>query len=136
MLLPLIVVFVSKQIFDFENDEDVELCRTMYFFTHALVIGCLAYLYTLAKANPQEGIVKTRIYYEAPVEMPILSIAEISQEGNQGSSTMFRQKNGYVEDNETLMRQHFVKRKGVYFMNLFVKRRPAPEGFGRPGSPP
>ena len=60
MLLPLVVVFVSKQIFDFENEEDVELCRTFYFISHTLVLATLGYLYTLAKANPQEGTVKTK----------------------------------------------------------------------------
>jgi len=59
MLLPLVVVFVSKQIFDFENEEDVEFCRTVYMVMHGSVLCCLGYMYTKAKANAQVGIVKT-----------------------------------------------------------------------------
>ena len=80
----------------------------------------------------QEGIVRERIFYDAPVDMPIISIAETSQEGTSGSNTLFRQRDGFIEDNATHERQHFVKRKGVYFMKIFVKKRPD-ASFGRPG---
>ena len=71
----------------------------------------------------KEGIVTTRVLYDAPVEMPILSVSGISQEGSAGSTTAFQQRGGYIEDNCNRQRQHFVKRKGVYFMKLFNKRR-------------
>ena len=80
----------------------------------------------------QEGVVRERIFYDAPVDMPIISIAETSQEGTSGSNTLFRQRDGFIEDNATHERQHFVKRKGVYFMKIFVKKRPD-ASFGRPG---
>ena len=80
----------------------------------------------------QEGIVRERIFYDAPVDMPILSIVEVSREGKSGSSTMFRRLNGFIEDNATKERQHFVKRKGVYFMMIVVKKK-NDSGFHRPG---
>ena len=88
----------------------------------------------------REGIVTERIFYDAPVEMPILSVAGIAQEGNLGSTTTFRLKDGYIENNENRQRQHFVKRKGVYFMKLYTKRRvdndpSAGLGFARPVKP-
>ena len=84
----------------------------------------------------KEGIVTDRIFYKAPVEMPILSVAELSQEGSEGSSTLFRKLDGFIEDNVTQQRQHFVKRKGVYFMKLYTKRSKGNStGFGRPGTP-
>ena len=85
----------------------------------------------------QEGIARQRIFYDAPVDMPILSIAEISKEGPEGSSTNFGRYDGYIEDNFNHERQKFVKRKGVYFMKIYVKRKPSGETndlvFGRPG---
>ena len=82
----------------------------------------------------QEGIIRERIFYDAPVDMPIISIAEVSQEGSDGSSTQFRKLDGFIEDNATHEKQHFVKRKGVYFMNIFVRKKKANEmDFGRPG---
>jgi hypothetical protein len=80
--------------------------------------------------------VRERIFYDAPVDMPIISIAGESQSGKNGSNTQFRRLDGYIEDNSTKERQHFVKRKGVYFMKMFIKRKPdKPDaaGFGRPG---
>ena len=82
----------------------------------------------------QEGIIRERIFYDAPVDMPIISIAEVSQEGSDGSSTQFRKLDGFIEDNATHEKQHFVKRKGVYFMKIFVRKKRANEmDFGRPG---
>ena len=86
----------------------------------------------------QEGIVRERIFYDAPVDMPIISIAEASKEGNNGSNTLFRKTDGYIEDNATHKRQHFVKRKGVYFVKLFTKKVSADNesDFGRLGHLP
>ena len=82
----------------------------------------------------QEGIIRERVFYDAPVDMPIISIAEVSHEGSAGSSTQFRRLDGFIEDNATHEKQHFVKRKGVYFMKIFVKKKLANEvPFGRPG---
>ena len=82
----------------------------------------------------QEGLVRERMFYDAPVDMPIISIAEVSHEGSAGSSTQFRRLDGFIEDNATHAKQHFVKRIGDYFMKIFVKKRLANEmPFGRPG---
>ena len=86
--------------------------------------------------NP-DGTQRTRIFYEADVDMPILSVAEISQEGSQGSEVSFRKKNGFIEDVHSGQRMHFIKRKGVYVIRLRVpkngKLTHEPEmGFTRP----
>ena len=88
----------------------------------------------------KEGIVTERILYDAPVEMPILSAAGIAREGTMGSKTTFRLQDGYIENNKSQQRQHFVKPKGVYFMKLYTERRvdndPSAElDFARPGNP-
>ena len=81
----------------------------------------------------REGITTKRTFYKAPVDMPILAVAELTKEGPQGSTTGFRQHNGFIEDNVDHRRQHFVKRKGVYFMKLYTKRnKNADLGFARP----
>ena len=86
-----------------------------------------------------EGVVRERTFYNAPVEMPILSVACLALEGDEGSSTTFRRIDGFIEDSHTQQRQHFVKRKGVYFMKLFMKRADdglhdeRNTGFTRPG---
>ena len=71
--------------------------------------------------NP-DGTQRTRIFYEADVDMPILSVAEISQEGSQGSEVSFRKRNGFIEDVQSGQRMHFIKRKGVYFIRLRVPK--------------
>ena len=83
----------------------------------------------------KEGVTRERVFYNAPVEIPILSIAEVSQEGPAGSDAKFRRTDGFIEDNKTHERQHFVKRKGVYFMKLYVEKNKT-NGFGRLGSHP
>ena len=85
----------------------------------------------------KEGIRTERIFYKAPVEMPILAVAELTKEGPGGSTTGFRQRDGFVENNVTHQRQHVVKRRGVYFMKLFTKRSGDTNnvGFGRPELP-
>ena len=67
----------------------------------------------------------TRVFYEAPVEMPILAVTELAREGELGSEVRFRQKDGVIIDTLTGKRCQFVKRKGVYFMRLYF-----PKGVG------
>ena len=59
----------------------------------------------------KEGIVTTRTFYKAPVKMPILAVAELTQEGPQGSTTGFRKSDGFIETNHDKKKQHFVKRQ-------------------------
>ena len=82
----------------------------------------------------KDGVAVKRIFYDADVEMPILSVAEISQEGSQGSDVRFRRKDGYVENNATGHRSYFVKRRGVYFTKLYVLKSGLDnQDFARPG---
>ena len=37
-----------------------------------------------------------------------------------GSKTAFRLQDGYIENSESRQGQHFVKRKGVYFMKMYT----------------
>ena len=81
----------------------------------------------------KEGIIVERTFYKAPVAMPILAVAELTKEGDMGSTTGFRQRDGYIENNADHKRQHFVKRKGVYFMKLYTRKRS--NGFVRQEKP-
>ena len=71
--------------------------------------------------NP-DGTKRKRIFYEADVDMPILSVAEISNEGAGGSEVRFRRKDGFIEDLYTGKKLPFVKRKGVYFVKLYMPK--------------
>ena len=70
----------------------------------------------------QDGTESKRIFYEAPVDMPILAVAELAQEGELGSEVLFRSRDGCLIDNLTGRKVHFVKRKGVYFMRLYFRK--------------
>ena len=83
----------------------------------------------------KEGIETSRIFYEAPVEMPILAVAELTKEGPAGSTTGLRRRDGYVEDDLRRTRQHFVKRKGVYFMKIYTRKDGPNMDFVRPENP-
>ena len=124
-------------------------CASQQQFPDAVPVDAPDVLLTTASGDPlpnagamkvvtrsKEGVTRERIFYRAPVEIPILSVAEVSQEGPMGSDTLFRRTDGYIEDNQTLERQHFVKRKGVYFTKLYIERRKGSEGFGRLGNHP
>ena len=83
---------------------------------------------TMNKAGEQT----TRRFYDADVDMPILSVAELSQEGQEGSDVRFRRRDGYVEDNLTKKRDYFVKRKGNVLFEFYIPRVDT-VGFARPG---
>ena len=70
----------------------------------------------------RDGTASKRVFYEAPVEMPILAVAELSKEGELGSEVQFRMRDGFITDSLTGRRVQFVKRKGVYFMKLYFKK--------------
>ena len=69
-----------------------------------------------------DGVMSKRVFYEAPVEMPILAVTELAQEGKLGSEVRFRAKDGCIIDNLTGRRAHFVKRKGVYSMRSYFPK--------------
>ena len=70
----------------------------------------------------RDGTKSKRVFYEAPVEMPILAVTELTKEGELGSEVRFRINDGVIIDNLTGHRVHFVKRKGVYFMRLYFSK--------------
>ena len=67
--------------------------------------------------------------------MPILSVTELSKDGDSGPDIRFRSKDGEIIDNATGKKCHFVKRMGVYFMRLYFPKSSSPvarpSGFGR-----
>ena len=60
-----------------------------------------------------------RVFYEAPVEMPILAVTELTKEGELGSEVRFRIKDGVIIDNLIGNRINFVKRRCVWHETLF-----------------
>ena len=81
----------------------------------------------------RDGTKTSRVFYHANVDMPILAVSELTKEGEHGSEIRFRRKDGIMIDNATGRRQHFVKRKGVYFIKLYVRKSGgANSGFTRP----
>ena len=86
----------------------------------------------------QDGQKVNRVFYEADVEMPILAVSELSQEGRSGSEVSLRRRDGYLEDLQTGQCQPFVKRRGVYFMKMLVRKScasGAESGFARQSTP-
>ena len=82
----------------------------------------------------RDGTRIARKFYRAEVDMPILAVTEMAQEGNHGSEIRFHKNHGVVIDKETQRKQHFVKRRGVYFIKLYVpKTNNGTSGFTRPG---
>ena len=75
-------------------------------------------------------------FEDADVDMPILSVAELSTNGIDGSSVIFRNQDGVLTDLNSNAASRFVKRKGVYFMKLYVpKDKVGQMDFHRPGTP-
>ena len=70
----------------------------------------------------RDGTPCHRVFYDADVEMPILSVAELSKEGPKGSEIRLRRRDGFLEDNASGKRQYIVRRRGVYFMKMYMKR--------------
>ena len=60
MLTPMIVLFGSRQVLDFEDPATVEMCRITYYTINVALLIFLGYLYTRARVNDAEGLVKTK----------------------------------------------------------------------------
>jgi hypothetical protein len=75
-------------------------------------------------AYTRDGGSVDRVFYDTNVEMPILAVSEISREGVSGSEVRLRQKDGYIRDLHTGRTQPIVKRRGVYFTKMFIRKRP------------
>ena len=70
----------------------------------------------------RSGFRKSRVFYEAPVEMPILAVTELAQEGDMGSEVRFRLSDGEIIDTFSGKQVPFVKRMGVYFMRIYFPK--------------
>ena len=89
-----------------------------------------------------EGNVIEQEFEDTDVDMPILSVTSLSDNGSEGSQVNFRNDGGEVVDLSNNRSSNVVKRRGVYFIKLFMKKvksgqcsfRPKDLGFTRPGS--
>ena len=82
----------------------------------------------------RDGTRIARNFYRAKVDMPILAVTELAQEGTQGSEVRFHRNHGVVIDKESKKKQHFLRRRGVCFIKLYVpKSNNGTSGFTRPG---
>ena len=71
------------------------------------------------EAYSSEGNRITQTFEDADVDMPIMSVAELSENGALGSDVVFRKKDGAMVDIRSETTTRFVRRKGVYFMKIF-----------------
>ena len=86
----------------------------------------------------RDGSQVGRIFYDADVEMPILAVSELSREGRNGSEVRLRQRDGFIRDLQSGNRQQIVKRRGVYFTKMYIRKLDnlSPDSvFIRPGHP-
>ena len=75
-------------------------------------------------------------FEDTDVEFPILAVTELSQGGVKGTEVVFNQHEGHLTDNHTEKQSKFIRKKGVYFMKLFVpKGKIASPDFARPVLP-
>ena len=83
-----------------------------------------------------EGNQLSQTFEDADVDMPIMSVGEISTNGELGTNVLFGERDGYIVDIKTGATSKFYRRRGVYFIKIYVLRdRLANVGFPRPGAP-
>ena len=88
----------------------------------------------MLKACSAEGNLISQTFEDADVDMPIMSVVELSENGALGTDVVFRKKDGAMVDVQSNNTSKFVRRNGVYFMKLFVPRnKTADPDFIRPG---
>ena len=63
-----------------------------------------------------EGNILTHNFEDAAVDMPIMSVNDMSSNGTYGTHVVFRKHDGAVVDIETNATSKFVRRGGVYFV--------------------
>ena len=88
------------------------------------------------EALSAEGNSISQTFEDADVDMPIMAVGELSANGKMGSNVLFSEHNGHMIDVETDATSQFFRRRGVYFMKLFVRRNQLAErpDFHRPGA--
>ena len=75
-----------------------------------------------------EGETHVIEFDDLPVECPIISVRKIVHKGNK---VVFQQKGGYILNEATRKKLHFIEKHGVYFIKIMV--HPPDESFHRPG---
>ena len=70
----------------------------------------------------RDGSCRSRVFYEADVEMPILAVTELSREGELGTEVNLRHNGGEIYDISTGRRSEVVKRMGVYFTRIYFPK--------------
>ena len=68
-----------------------------------------------------EGNVIQPTFEDTDVDMPIIAVTDISENGTNGVETRFRTDGGEIIDLDTRKKSSFVRRRGVYFMKMFYK---------------
>ena len=87
------------------------------------------------KALSAEGNEVTQTFGDADVDMPIMSVGELSSNGTLGSTVLFNEHDGHIIDIKTDATSKFYKRRGVYFMKIYVpKDKNLSPDFTRPGT--
>ena len=70
----------------------------------------------------RNGSCRSRVFYEADVEMPILAVTELAREGELGTEVNLRHNGGEICDISTGRRSEVVKRMGVYFTRIYFPK--------------
>ena len=82
-----------------------------------------------------EGNRISQTFEDADVDMPIMAVTELSANGDIGSQVVFNEQDGQVVDQRTQATSKFYKRRGVYFMKLYIlKDKSNDMDFHRPGA--
>ena len=55
------------------------------------------------------------------MDMPIIAVTDISQNGVNGAETRFRTHGGEIIDLSTRKKSAFIRKRGVYFIKMFYK---------------
>ena len=74
-----------------------------------------------------EGNVIQPTFEDTDVDMPIIAVTDISENGTNGVETRFRTDGGEIIDLDTRKKSSFVRRRGVYFMKMFYKPNQCPD---------
>ena len=87
------------------------------------------------EALSAEGNRIVQTFEDTGVDMPIMSVVELAANGELGSNIVFSKTDGSVVDIKSDASSKFIKRKGVYFIKIFVPRsRSGTAGFTWPGT--
>ena len=92
----------------------------------------------LIEAISNEGNQVVQNFEDADVDIPIMSVGELSSNGELGSHVIFGEHGRHMIDIKTKAISKFYRWRGVYFMKIFVHKNKSVDpnlGFARPGNP-